>query len=46
VRIVDDLPLTPTNKVLKRQLRNEALAVTDQVWERPGRDLHFEPRAG
>ncbi|MFL6238471.1 MAG: AMP-binding protein [Actinomycetes bacterium] len=44
VRIVDELPVTPTNKVLKRQLRNEALDVGGPVWERPGRDLTFVRR--
>jgi fatty-acyl-CoA synthase len=41
VRVVETLPSTPTNKVLKRQLRNEGVAVSDPVWERPGRDLRF-----
>jgi fatty-acyl-CoA synthase len=41
VRIVDSLPITPTNKVLKRQLRREALDVRDQIWERRDRELHY-----
>jgi acyl-CoA synthetase (AMP-forming)/AMP-acid ligase II len=45
VRVVDELPLTPTNKVLKRQLRTEALETDDPIWERPGRELRFEQRA-
>jgi fatty-acyl-CoA synthase len=44
VRIVDALPSTPTNKVLKRQLRNEGLDTDDPVWERPDRDLAYRSR--
>src|SRR4051812_2601650 len=44
VRVVDDLPLTPTNKVLKRQLRNEALDVADPIWKRPDRELAYVAR--
>ena len=43
VRIVDALPTTQTNKVLKRQLQQEAADVDDPVWLRPGRDLTYEP---
>jgi fatty-acyl-CoA synthase len=42
VRIVESLPITPTNKVLKRQLRNEALETSDAIWERPGRDVAYQ----
>jgi fatty-acyl-CoA synthase len=44
VRIVEALPSTATNKVLKRQLRNEGVKVSDPVWERPGRDLRYVAR--
>ena len=43
VRIVEALPTTQTNKVLKRQLQQEAADVDDPVWQRPGRDLTYEP---
>lgn len=39
VRIAEQLPTTATNKVLKRDLRAQALAVgTDLLWERGERD--------
>jgi fatty-acyl-CoA synthase len=44
VRVVEELPLTPTNKVLKRQLRNEALGTSDSIWERPGREIAYVAR--
>ncbi|MBL8774749.1 MAG: AMP-binding protein [Acidimicrobiales bacterium] len=43
VRIVDALPTTQTNKVLKRQLQQEAADVADPVWHRPGKPLTYEP---
>jgi fatty-acyl-CoA synthase len=43
VRIVDALPTTQTNKVLKRQLQQEAADVDDPVWHRPGKPLTYEP---
>ena len=39
---VGELPMTPTGKVLKRQLRAERWQ-TDDVWWRPGKDAHFLP---
>ena len=45
VRIVDALPTTQTNKVLKRQLQQEATDVADPVWHRPGKPLTYEPLA-
>jgi fatty-acyl-CoA synthase len=42
VRVVDELPTTQTNKVLKRQLVAERWEVDDRVWWRRGRDLVFE----
>lgn len=38
VRVTDALPATPTNKVLKRELRAEGWDVDDPVWWRPGRN--------
>ena len=35
VRVVEALPVTETQKILKRQLRNERWEVTDSVWWRP-----------
>jgi fatty-acyl-CoA synthase len=43
VRVVSALPITPTNKVLKRQLRTEGVEVDDPVWERPGREVAYVP---
>ncbi len=37
VRVLDALPATPTNKVLKRQLRSEGWDVAEPVWWRPER---------
>jgi fatty-acyl-CoA synthase len=37
VRVTDALPATSTNKVLKRQLRDEGWDITDPVWWREGR---------
>ncbi len=41
VRVVGALPATPTNKVLKRQLRAEGWNVTDPVWWRPERECQY-----
>lgn len=38
VRVMDALPATSTNKVLKRELRTEGWDVTDALWWRPDRD--------
>jgi fatty-acyl-CoA synthase len=38
VRVTDQLPLTATNKVVKRALRAERWRSTDPVWWRPARD--------
>jgi fatty-acyl-CoA synthase len=35
VRICDALPVTQTNKILKRTLRNERWECDDPVWWRP-----------
>ncbi len=37
VRVVEALPATPTNKVLKRELRADGWDVDDEVWWRPER---------
>ena len=43
VRVAAALPSTQTNKVLKRQLQQEATATDDPIWHRPGRELTYEP---
>jgi fatty-acyl-CoA synthase len=43
VRIVEKLPATETNKILKRQLVHERWSVDDPIWWRPGRDLTYVP---
>jgi fatty-acyl-CoA synthase len=37
VRVVDHMPVTVTNKVLKRELRAAGWETSDPVWWRPGR---------
>jgi fatty-acyl-CoA synthase len=37
IRLCAPLPLSPTNKIMKRELRAEAWETTDPVWERVGR---------
>ena len=41
VRVVESLPMTETNKVVKRDLVRERWDVGDPVWWRPGRDLAY-----
>ncbi len=43
VRVTEALPVTSTNKVLKRQLRTEGWGVSDPVWWRPNRDEGYRP---
>jgi fatty-acyl-CoA synthase len=43
VRIVDRLPVTETNKVLKRELVRERWDVKDPIWWRAGRELAYVP---
>jgi fatty-acyl-CoA synthase len=44
VRVVTGgMPVTETNKVLKRALQAEAWQCADPVWWRPTRDLRYEP---
>jgi len=38
VRVVEALPVTETQKILKRLLRNERWEVSDPVWWRPDKD--------
>ena len=40
VRILDELPKTPSSKVMKHVLRNEG--VTDDTWDRVAAGLHFK----
>ena len=42
VRIVRSLPMTASNKVLKRQLRAEGVRTSDPVFARTGRAFHYE----
>ncbi|GAA1538646.1 long-chain-fatty-acid--CoA ligase [Actinomadura kijaniata] len=41
VRVMPDLPATPSNKILKRPLAREGWRTGDPVWWRPGRDLAY-----
>jgi fatty-acyl-CoA synthase len=43
VRIVERLPVTETNKILKRQLVHERWSVDDPIWWRRGRELAYVP---
>jgi fatty-acyl-CoA synthase len=43
VRIVDALPTTETNKIVKRELVRERWHVDDPIWWRPGRNLAYVP---
>jgi fatty-acyl-CoA synthase len=38
VRIAAELPVTQTNKILKRELRRERWECADPVWWRPAKD--------
>jgi len=42
VRIVEQFPMTQTNKILKRELVAQSWNTSDRVWIRPGRDLRYE----
>ena len=44
VRLAPELPQTPTNKVLKRQLSAEHLETADVVWERDARGSTYQAR--
>lgn len=44
VRIVDDLPRTATNKVLKRSLAAQGLEASGPVWVRDARGTAYRPR--
>jgi fatty-acyl-CoA synthase len=43
VRIVERLPVTETNKVLKRELVRDRWDVDDPIWWRPDRELAYVP---
>jgi fatty-acyl-CoA synthase len=45
VRMTEDLPMTATNKVLKRALRAERWNCTDQLLWQPKKDAPYEPMA-
>jgi fatty-acyl-CoA synthase len=42
VRVVTSLPMTASNKVLKKKLRAEGTRTADPVFVRPGRELRYE----
>lgn len=42
VRVVRSMPMTDSNKVLKKQLRAEGIRTADPVFARTGRALHYE----
>lgn len=46
VRVMDALPVTETNKVLKRELRAEAWMKAEPVWWSPSRDRAWQPMSG
>ena len=41
VRVMQELPLTPSNKVMKRLLRRERWDCSDPVWWIPARDQDY-----
>ena len=41
VRLADEVPTTATNKVLKRELRNQGTDTTDPLWEREERGRSY-----
>ncbi|GAA3198123.1 AMP-binding protein [Actinocorallia longicatena] len=43
VRVARELPVTASNKILKRALAAEGWRTEDPVWFRPGRDLTYRP---
>jgi fatty-acyl-CoA synthase len=43
VRVMDTIPLTPTNKVFKPSLRRDGWRADDPIWWRRGRALSYEP---
>jgi fatty-acyl-CoA synthase len=43
VRIVVALPMTETNKIVKRDLVRERWEAADPIWWRPGRELAYVP---
>jgi fatty-acyl-CoA synthase len=43
VRVTTELPLTQTNKVLKRVLVEQRWRTDDPLWWRPGRETAYRP---
>lgn len=43
VRLAHTLPMTQTNKILKRTLVSQQWTTSDHIWWRPGRDLVYVP---
>lgn len=46
VRVAGRLPMTASNKVLRRRLAAEAWRTGDPIWWRPGRDVRYVPMTG
>lgn len=46
VRVTARLPITASNKVLRRRLAAEAWHTGDPIWWRPGRDVRYVPWTG
>lgn len=46
VRLCEQLPVTSTHKVLKRELRQSGWRCAGPVWWRPGRDESYRPLTG
>jgi fatty-acyl-CoA synthase len=42
VRVIRSMPVTASNKVLKKQLRADGIRTADPVYARPGRELRYE----
>jgi fatty-acyl-CoA synthase len=43
VRVVDDFPMTQTNKILKRELVTQQWRSSDPIWWRRGKEIAFVP---
>jgi fatty-acyl-CoA synthase len=43
VRIVEALPTTETNKIVKRELVQQRWHVDDPIWWQPGKELTYVP---
>lgn len=43
IRLADTLPMTATNKILKRELQSEGLETRDEMWERAEHGHEYTP---